>query len=70
MDIYSPIRGKCTWWREIPSEEDAHDLRVKAPDKRVNCSCFVEGEYWIHRSADVPSDCPNARSCRYYIKHY
>lgn len=69
MDAYTPIKGKCTWWREIPHDEDSHNMRVKAPDKRITCSCFVEGDVWIVRAEDVPSDCPECRRCRYYIKH-
>ncbi len=68
MDAYSPVRGKCTWWRETPVEEDAHNITIKAADKRVRCTCFVEGYFWTHRSCEVPADCPNIRHCRYYIK--
>ena len=68
MDAYSPVRGKCTWWREVILDEDAHNIMIKAEDKRVRCTCFVEGHFWTHRSDEVPPDCPNARHCRYYIK--
>lgn len=68
-DAYMPIKGKCTWWREKSVEDDIYDSRVKDEHKRVACSCFVEGLGWIFERADVPSDCPQSRSCRYYIKH-
>lgn len=69
MEIYAPVKGKCTWWRERPDEEDAWDVRVPRPEKRVHCSCFVEGHGWEYRRDNVPSNCPEYRRCRYYIKH-
>ena len=69
MDAFTPIKGKCTWWREVNSAEDEHNIMVKEADRRVTCTCFVEGYYWPHTRGDVPSDCPHARSCRYYIRH-
>ncbi len=69
MDSYTPIKGKCTWWREIPNQEDAYTVSIKDAAKRINCTCFVEGHYWTMPRGEVPSDCPNARACRYYIKH-
>jgi hypothetical protein len=66
---YAPIRGKCTFWRERAVEDDRFDTRLKKGDKRVECSCFVEGDQWVHTADEVPSDCPSARHCRYYIKH-
>ncbi|TLM99236.1 MAG: hypothetical protein FDZ75_00560 [Actinobacteria bacterium] len=66
---YAPIKGKCTWWREMPNEEDRWDVRLKEHERRVYCSCFVEGKGWTVTRADVPSDCPDARHCRYYIKN-
>lgn len=67
-DGYSPIRGKCTWWRERAVDEDIWDSRIREDAKRVTCSCFVEGNYWTFTRGEVPSDCPNQRACRYYIK--
>lgn len=67
-DAYTPLRGKCTWWREKPVDEDLHDLRVPEHEKRVYCSCFIEGKGWSHTRGDVPSDCPEALHCRYYIR--
>lgn len=64
-----PIRGKCTWWREAPDFNDAYDIRVKKDDKRVSCSCFVEGGVWSYAARDVPRECPEFRHCRYYMKH-
>lgn len=69
MDSFTPVKGKCTWWREIPNEEDAYSLRIKEAEKRVNCQCFVEGHYWVYERCNVPSDCPLNRTCRYYIKN-
>jgi len=69
QDPYAPIKGKCTWWREFPNEEDKHDVRLKEPEKRIYCSCFVEGMGWTFRRAEVPSQCPEARACRYFIKN-
>ncbi|MDA3936350.1 MAG: hypothetical protein PF636_05725 [Actinomycetota bacterium] len=69
MDPYTPIKGKCNWWRENLMEDDRYDTSIKDDDKRVACSCFVEGFFWEYRAADVPSNCPQNRSCRYYIRH-
>jgi len=66
---YAPIKGKCTWWRERPVEEDIWDTRLKQAERRVHCSCFVEGFYWAVKCAEVPEDCPDRRRCRYYILH-
>jgi hypothetical protein len=68
-DGFSPIRGKCNYWRENANEEDRWDTRVKADDKRVECTCFVEGMVWQTTASTVPSDCPERLHCRYYIKH-
>ena len=70
MDAYSPIRGKCVWWREVPHAEDSWDPNVKPPDKRWECSCFVEGGGWTFTLAEMPADCPNSRRCRYYVKGF
>jgi len=66
---YAPVRGKCTWWRETLNVDDAHNLSVKKPDKRVNCTCSVEGQQWTYVQIEVPADCPESRRCRYYIKN-
>ena len=68
-DGYAPIKRKCTYWRERPSDDDRFDSRVKKDDKRVECSCFVEGKAWQVTLSTVPSDCPDALHCRYYIRH-
>jgi len=67
-DPYAPVRGKCTWWREVPNDADSHDRMLKASDRRVDCSCFVEGSTWTYKESEVPAECPQNRSCRYYIK--
>lgn len=66
---YAPIQGKCLYWREHPNDDDLFDYRVKKEDKRVDCSCFIEGQGWQATASTVPRDCPNALHCRYYIKH-
>jgi hypothetical protein len=67
-DTYAPVRGKCTWWRERFVEEDEYNVRLKAGERRVNCTCFVEGKAWTVSADEVPSDCPENKHCRYYIK--
>lgn len=69
-DGYAPIRQKCTFWRERAWEDDRWDMSLKKADKRVECSCFVEGKIWMVTASVVPSDCPDRVHCRYYIKHY
>jgi hypothetical protein len=66
---YTPVKGKCTWWRESLHDDDAHDLSVKLPEKRVQCMCMIEGEAWTFTHEEVPKDCPEFRRCRYYIKN-
>lgn len=70
MDAYSPVRGKCVWWREVPNTEDVWDLNVKPADKRMECSCFVEGYRWTFITVELPADCPKANNCRYFVKGY
>jgi hypothetical protein len=66
---YEPVKGKCTWWRESPHEDDVYDNRLRDRDKRIVCMCFVEGRGWTFTEENVPSDCPESRRCRYYIKN-
>lgn len=68
-DAYTPIKGKCTWWREMSREDDIYDSRLTSEQKRVTCSCFVEGKGWVFERGELPSDCPDSKSCRYYIRH-
>ncbi|GAV32096.1 MAG: hypothetical protein H5T75_01030 [Coriobacteriia bacterium] len=68
MDAYSPIKGKCQFWREQPDEDDAYSLSVKPEDKRIRCTCWVDGDLWVFKASEVPSDCPRRMQCRYYIK--
>jgi len=67
-DGFSPIKGKCTYWRETLVEDDRFDSRVKKADKRVLCNCFVEGNTWPATVSTIPRDCPETYHCRYYIK--
>ena len=69
MDNYAPVKGKCTWWREVPRIEDEYDATLKPDQRRVTCSCFVEGFQWEFLVPDVPRECPRAKNCRYYIAH-
>jgi hypothetical protein len=69
VDANVPVKGKCTWWREAANQEDAYDVRLRDPEKRWSCSCFVDGDLWTYPQAEIPRDCPKARQCRYYIKH-
>ncbi len=68
-DGFTPIKGKCQWWREAAVEDDVFDSRLPDERKRVDCSCFVEGRGWVFERCEVPRDCPQSRHCRYYIKH-
>lgn len=68
MDPYAPVKGKCTWWREVLHEEDLYDSTLKPAERRVKCSCFVEGYQWEFPLAEVPVECLRANNCRYYIK--
>lgn len=68
-DGYTPIRGKCTWWREMPSDDDRWNTRIPESEKRVACTCFVEGRGWTFTRGSLPEDCPDNRHCRYYIRH-
>jgi len=67
MSEFAPTRGKCFYWRENPNDEDQWDTRIKKDERRVDCSCFVEGEVWTFTVNSVPSDCPQKMHCRYYI---
>jgi len=69
-DSFSPLRGKCIWWREVAVEEDTYDIRLREDQRRVYCSCFVEGRGWTHTRGDVPTNCPENLHCRYYIRHW
>ena len=68
MNGFSPVKQKCVYWREMVNPDDTYVTSIKAPDKRVECSCFVEGHVWTFTKSTVPGDCPNYRQCRYYIK--
>lgn len=65
---YAPVRRKCMYWRERLSDEDRWDTRIKPEDRRVECTCFVEGFGWSVTVSTLPEDCPERRRCRYYIR--
>ncbi len=68
MDGFSPINGKCRFWRESAEVDDQYNTTIKKEDKRVRCTCFVEGDMWVTPAKDTPADCPKRYHCRYYIK--
>jgi len=68
MDAYTRVKGKCIFWREAPNIDDEYDTSVKPLDKRVECSCFVEGRFWHATMNTIPEECPRSLHCRYYIK--
>lgn len=67
MDAYSPIKGKCIYWREAVDPADMYDASLKPEDRHVECTCFIEGTRWLCTAGSVPSDCPERRRCRYYV---
>lgn len=68
FNLFVPVRGKCTYWREQLNGEERWDTRIKSADRRVECTCFVEGDIWTVTVGTVPSDCPKRHHCRYYVK--
>lgn len=68
MDGFSPINGKCRFWRESAEVDDQYNTTIKKDDKRVVCTCFVEGDMWVVAKKDTPADCPKRYHCRYYIR--
>lgn len=68
VDGFSPINGKCRFWRESADVDDQYDTSIKKEDKRIICTCFVEGDMWVTPAKDTPADCPKRYHCRYYIK--
>ena len=68
MDGFSPIKGKCLYWRERLDEDDRYSPRLKQDDWRVQGICFVDGDTWDYTLSTVPSDCPLRLKCRYYIR--
>ncbi|MBN1193329.1 MAG: hypothetical protein JXA36_06540 [Coriobacteriia bacterium] len=67
MSEFAPIRGKCFYWREHLNEDDKYDTRVEKGKRRVECSCFVEGDRWTYFEDEVPAECPVWQHCRYHI---
>ena len=70
LDGQAQIRGKCQYWRERMDEYDRWDRDVRPADKRVTCSCFVEGRLWAVTVETPPADCPERDRCRYHIPMY
>lgn len=68
MDAYSPVKGKCQFWRQVPNEEDRWDPTLAGGERRVLCVCWVEGDAWFVTNDTIPDDCPNRFHCRYYIR--
>jgi hypothetical protein len=68
LDGQTSVRGKCQYWRECMNEDDRWENDVKPADKRVKCSCFIEGLQWDATVGDLPGECPEAVSCRYHVK--
>lgn len=68
LDGQTQVRGKCQYWRERMSEEDRWDSDIKASQKRVRCSCFIEGTQWDATAGTLPEDCPDALTCRYHVR--
>jgi hypothetical protein len=68
MDPYSPVKGKCQFWRELPNEEDRYDPWLAAGEQRVMCCCWIDGDAWMVTLGTVPDDCPKQFHCRYYVK--
>ena len=68
MDGFTPIRGKCYYFRQKLADEDRYNQRIKRSEWRVDCTCFVEGNAWQYTMDTIPADCPLALHCRYYIK--
>jgi hypothetical protein len=70
LDGFSPVRGKCHFWREQLDADDVYNTRVKKGDRRVRCSCFIEGRGWTYTIDTLAVDCPDRYHCRYYIHNY
>jgi len=68
LDGQTQVIGKCHYWRERMLDDDRWDTDVKYPDKRVKCSCFIEGTQWDTTVGELPSECPEERSCRYHVR--
>jgi hypothetical protein len=70
LDGQTQIRGKCQYWRERMVDEDRFDCTLKAPAKRVKCTCFIEGTQWDTTVATLPAECPEALTCRYHVRSW
>jgi hypothetical protein len=68
LDGLTIVRGKCQFWREQLVEADRYDTGIKARDRRVHCSCFIDGHVWETTVKTLPESCPLCYRCRYYIR--
>jgi hypothetical protein len=68
LDGQTQVVGKCHYWRECMNEDDRWDADIKYAAKRVRSTCFIEGTQWDSTTADLPADCPDSLTCRYYVK--
>jgi hypothetical protein len=68
LDGQSQVRGKCQYWRERMNDDDRWDIDLKPHERRVMCSCFVEGDQWDATVGTLPDDCPDRFRCRYHVR--
>jgi len=68
LDGQTQVRGKCQYWRERMHDDDRWDIDLKRDQKRVRCTCFVEGTFWDADVATLPDDCPSRYACRYHVQ--
>jgi hypothetical protein len=61
------VGGKCAYWRERMHDDDRFDPDIKEQDKRVVCTCFIEGTSWQATAGTLMPDCPDRWHCRYYV---
>jgi hypothetical protein len=70
LDGQLQVLGKCQYWRERMDEDDRWDADIKFNAKRVRCSCFIEGTMWDTLAGTLPTDCPDAATCRYHVRSW
>lgn len=67
-DGYTIVRGKCQFWREHMVDADRFDTAMKPRDRRIQCSCFIDGFTWNATVRTLPESCPLHYRCRYFIR--